>query len=106
MVHAAIDRSLKALNTDYVDVYLVHWPDCATPFDETMAALEEIMQQGKVRYIGLSNFTLDEIKTCMGLWWVDVLQYGCNLFNQRMAKWIFPYAQEHEIGIMAYGSLA
>ena len=52
---------------------------------------------------GLSNFTYDEIKTCMGLWQVDVLQYGCNLFNQRMAKWIFPYAQEHEIGRSAIG---
>ncbi len=48
MVYATIDRNLKALNTDYVDVYLVHWPDRATPFDETIRALEEIVQQGKV----------------------------------------------------------
>ena len=47
MAHAAIDRRLKALNTDYIDVYLVHWPDRTTPFDETMEALEEIVQQGK-----------------------------------------------------------
>ena len=56
MAHAAIDRRLKALNTDYVDVYLVHWPDRTTPFDETMEALEEIVQQGKARFVGLSNF--------------------------------------------------
>jgi aryl-alcohol dehydrogenase-like predicted oxidoreductase len=61
MVRAAIERRLKALNTDYVDVCLVHWPDRATPFDETMQALEEITEQGKVCYVGLSNFTLDEI---------------------------------------------
>ena len=106
MVYAAIDRSLKALNTDYVDVYLVHWPDRTTPFDETMQALEEIVEQGKVRYVGLSNFTPDEVKTCMGTRRVDVLQYSCNLFDRRMAKWIFPYAQENGIGVMTYGSLA
>ena len=106
MVHAAIDRSLKALNTDYVDVYLVHWPDRTTPFDETMQALEEIVQQGKVRHVGLSNFTPDEIKTCMAMRRVEVLQYSCNLFDRRMAKWIFPYAEENGIGVMTYGSLA
>ena len=106
MAHAAIDRRLKALNTDYVDVYLVHWPDRTTPFDETMEALEEIVQQGKARYVGLSNFTRDEIQTCMETRRVDVLQYACNLFDRRMAKWIFPYAQENGIGVMTYGSLA
>ncbi|MCZ6678198.1 MAG: aldo/keto reductase [Candidatus Poribacteria bacterium] len=106
MVHAAIERSLKALDTDYVDVYIVHWPDRATPFDETLQALEEVVQQGKVRYVGLSNFTPDEIKRCMKSRRVDVLQYGCNLFDRRMAKWIFPYAHEHGIGVMTYGSLA
>ena len=77
MAHAAIDRRLKALNTDYVDVYLVHWPDRTTPFDETMEALEEIVQQGKARFVGLSNFTADEIQTCMETRRIDVIQYAC-----------------------------
>ena len=106
MVHTAIEGSLKRLNTDYVDVYLVHWPDRDTSFDETMAALEEIVQQGKARYVGLSNFTPNEIQRCMVARRVDVLQYGYNLFDRRMAKWIFPYAREHNIGVMTYGSLA
>ena len=105
-VYAAIDRSLKALNTDYVDVYLVHWPDRLVPFAETLQALEDIVQAGKVRYAGLSNFTLDEIKECMSIRRVDVMQYACNLFDRRMAKWIFPYAFENGIGVMTYGSLA
>ena len=106
MVHAAIDRSLKALDTDYVDVYLVHWPDRRTPFEETMRALEDIVRQGKVRYVGLSNFRPDEIKACMAARRVDVVQYACNLFDRRMANWIFPYALEHGVGVMTYGSLA
>jgi aryl-alcohol dehydrogenase-like predicted oxidoreductase len=106
MVHKAIDQSLEMLNTDYIDVYLVHWPDRDTPFEETMGALEEIVQAGKVRHIGLSNFTPDEIRTSMDARRVDVLQYGYNMFDRRQSKWIFPYAQEQNIGIMTYGSLA
>lgn len=106
MAHAAIDRSLKRLGTDYVDAFLVHWPDRATPFEETMAALDEIVQAGKARAIGLSNFTLDEIKECMAVRRVDVLQYGYNMFDRRMSREIFDYAREHDIAMMTYGSLA
>ena len=58
-VMASIDKSLQRLRTDHVDAYLVHWPDPATPLDETMAALDDIVRQGKARYIGVSNFRLD-----------------------------------------------
>lgn len=106
MVHKAIDQSLEMLNTDHVDVYFVHWPDRSTPSDETMRALDEIVEQGKVRFVGVSNFTPPEIETCFKSRRVDVLQYGCNLFDRRMEKWIFPIAEEHGIGVMTYGSLA
>ncbi len=106
MLHMAIDQSLAMLNTDYVDVYLAHWPDRNTPFEETMRALEEIVQAGKVRCVGLSNFTPDEIRRCMAARRVDVLQYGYNMFDRRQAKWTFPYSQEHNIGMMVYGALA
>ena len=62
---ASIDKSLKNLGTDYVDVYLVHWPDRLTPFEETMGALDDIVREGKVRFVGLSNFKLEEIEACM-----------------------------------------
>ncbi len=65
-VIASIDKSLKNLGTDYVDVYLVHWPDRETPFEETMQALDDIVREGKVRFVGLSNFKLDEIKAMHG----------------------------------------
>ena len=57
----SIDKSLRALNTDYVDVYLYHWPDRITPFEEPMQALDELVKQGKVRAVSLSNFKLSEI---------------------------------------------
>jgi myo-inositol catabolism protein IolS len=105
-VMASIEKSLKALNTDYVDVYLIHWPDRTVPFEETMRALDDLVKQGKVREVGLSNFKLDEIKTCMATRRVDVVQYCWNMFDRRMQTEIFPYCAENGIGVMAYGSLA
>ncbi|MGO9872816.1 MAG: aldo/keto reductase [Acidimicrobiia bacterium] len=105
-VVASIDKSLKNLGTDYVDVYLVHWPDRLTPFEETMQALDDIVRDGKVRFVGLSNFKLDEIEACMAVRRVDVVQYGWNMFDRRMQRDILPYCVEQGIGFMAYGSLA
>jgi hypothetical protein len=103
---ASIEKSLQNLNTDYVDVYMVHWPDVNTPLEETMRALDDIVKQGKARAVGISNFRLAQIKTSMSTRRVDVAQYCWNIFDQRMEKEIFPYCQEHSIGVMAYGSLA
>ena len=103
---ASIEQSLLNLQTDYVDLLLVHWPDIATPFEETMGAMEEIVQQGKARYVGLSNFTLSQVKECMRTRRVDVVQYGYNLFDRRSEQGLFPYFREQDIGVMAYGPLA
>jgi myo-inositol catabolism protein IolS len=105
-VIASIDKSLQNLRTDHVDVYLVHWPDHDTPLDETIDALDDIVRQGKARYIGVSNFRLAQIEACMRLRRIDVVQYGWNLFDRRMREEIFPYCAAQEIGVMAYGSLA
>ena len=105
-VTESIEKSLKALNTDYVDVYLIHWPDRAIPFEEPMRALDDLVKQGKVRAVGLSNFKLDEIKTCAKTRSIDVVQYCWNMFDRRMQTEIFPYCRENNIGVMAYGSLA
>ena len=105
-VLASIDASLERLGTDHVDVFMVHWPDRNTPFEETMTALDEVVAAGKVRAVGLSNFTLAEIEACMAVRPVDVVQYGWNMFDRRMQTEILPYCAEHGVGFMAYGSLA
>src|SRR5277367_25434 len=102
----SIEKSLKALETDYVDVYLIHWPDRNVPFEEPMRALDDLVKQGKVKAVGLSNFKLNEIEECMKTRRVDVVQYCWNMFDRRMQKEIFPYCRDHSIGVMAYGSLA
>jgi aryl-alcohol dehydrogenase-like predicted oxidoreductase len=105
-VLASIDKSLQRLKTDHVDVYLVHWPDPSTPLDETMQALDDIVKQGKARFIGVSNFRLGQIQNCMRLRRIDVVQYAWNMFDRRMEAEIFPYCAAQQIGVMAYGSLA
>jgi aryl-alcohol dehydrogenase-like predicted oxidoreductase len=105
-VMASIDKSLEHLGTDYVDVYLIHWPDPQTPFEETMRALEDVVRAGKARCIGVSNFKREEIDACMSVRRVDVVQYGWNMFDRRMQRDVFPYCRDHGIGVMAYGSLA
>jgi aryl-alcohol dehydrogenase-like predicted oxidoreductase len=105
-VMASIEQSLRNLATDYVDAYLIHWPDRRTPFEETMRAVEDVVRQGKARSVGVSNFKREEIEACMRVRRVDVAQYGWNLFDRRMQKDVFPYCREQGIGMMTYGSLA
>lgn len=105
-VLTSIDKSLASLGTDWIDVYLVHWPDRRTPFEETMRALEDVVRSGKVRFVGVSNFKPEEIEECAQFRRVDVVQYGWNMFDRRMQRDILPLCEKHDIGFMAYGSLA
>ncbi|MCZ6635966.1 MAG: aldo/keto reductase [bacterium] len=105
-IMTSVESSLMALDTDYIDVYLIHWPDRYTPFDETMKTLDDLVDQGKVRFVGLSNFKAEEMAECMETRRVDVGQYGYHMFDRRMEKDVFPYCQEHGVGMMGYGSLA
>lgn len=102
----SIDKSLRNLNTDHVDVYMVHWPDVNTPLEETMGTLDEVVKAGKARAVAVSNFTLAQIKEAQRTRPVDVVQYCWNMFDRRMRQEIFPYCRENTIGVMAYGSLA
>jgi myo-inositol catabolism protein IolS len=103
---ASLEQSLRNLDTDHVDVYLIHWPDLNTPFDETFRALDDIVRSGKSRYIGVSNFRLGQLQECMKLRRIDVVQYGWNMFDRRMGREIFPWCRTNQVGVMAYGSLA
>lgn len=103
---ASLEQSLRNLGTDHVDVYLIHWPDPGTPFDETFRALDDIVRAGKARAIGVSNFRLAQLQECMKLRRIDVVQYGWNMFDRRMAREIFPWCVANQVGVMAYGSLA
>ena len=104
-IFASVEQNLQNLQTDYVDVLMPHWPDTNTPFEETMHALDSLVQQGKVRAVGLSNFTLDQIKECEATRQIDAVQYHFNMFDRRMEQEIFPHCQQQGIGVMVWGPM-
>ena len=101
-----VDVSLQRLEVDYLDVYLIHWPDPSVPYEEAFGAMDDCVKAGKVRYVGVSNFTVDQMKACMKARPIDVIQVGYHLFDRRMEQEIFPFCAENDIGVMGYGSLA
>ena len=101
-----IDQSLKRLDTDYIDLYQVHWPDIETSQKETMEALLEIQEQGKVKVIGVSNYSVEQMKSIMKSGKIESLQPDYSLLNRSIEKDIVSYCKENKIGIIAYSPLA
>ena len=107
-----IDRSLKRLGTDHVDIYLIHAPDARTPLAETLRAMDDIVRSGKARYVGCCNFPA--WKVCQSLWVADQLgvdsivgiQNPYSLLNRRLELEMFDLLTEMELGMMAYSPLA
>ncbi len=101
-----IDQSLERLNTDYIDLYQVHWPDADTPQEETMEALLKIQQQGKIRHIGVSNYSVKQMEACLKVGPVVSLQPEYSLLQRKIEKETVPFCLVHDIGIIAYSPLA
>jgi aryl-alcohol dehydrogenase-like predicted oxidoreductase len=100
------ESSLRRLHTDVIDVYLIHWPTESTPIEEAFQAMDDLVRAGKVRFIGVSNFTVEQMERCRKVRPIDVVQVGYHLFDRRMEQEVFPYCERHGIGVMGYGSLA
>jgi len=101
-----IDESLERLQTDHIDLYQVHWPDVDTPQAETMETLLEIQRQGKIRHIGVSNYSVEQMQACLKVGPLVSLQPEYSLLQRRIEKEIVPFCQKHQIGIIAYSPLA
>lgn len=102
----SVEESLKRLRTDYIDLFYIHFPDEATPKDQAVAALAELKEQGKIRAIGVSNFSLEQLKEANKDGHVDVYQGEYNLFKRDAEKEILPYIREHGISFVPYFPLA
>lgn len=105
-IRDGVDASLRALGTDYVDLYQVHWPDLATPFDETAEALAKLIAEGKIRHAGVSNFDVDQMETFGVTLPVETLQAPYDLFRRDIEAEVLPYTEAHAIGVLVYGPLA
>lgn len=96
-----VENSLKRLQTDYIDLYYIHFPDENTPKDKAVATLQELKEQGKIKAIGVSNFSLEQLKEANKNGHVDVVQLEYNLLNRENEE-ILNYTAENNITFIPY----
>jgi aryl-alcohol dehydrogenase-like predicted oxidoreductase len=100
-----VEASLKRLRTDHIDIYQIHWPDPATPLEETADAMRELLEQGKIRAIGVSNFSVSQMEEFRKYAPLHVAQPPYNIFERAIERDILPYCQAHAIAMLGYGAL-
>jgi aryl-alcohol dehydrogenase-like predicted oxidoreductase len=100
-----VDESLRRLRTDYIDVYQVHWPDPLVAVEETAEAMHSLLNQGKIRAIGVSNFSLGQMERFRRVAPLHVLQPPYNLFERGIESDLLPYCRKNEIATFGYGAL-
>jgi aryl-alcohol dehydrogenase-like predicted oxidoreductase len=100
-----IDDSLRRLRSEYVDIYQVHWPDPLVPIEETAAAMHQLYKQGKIRAIGVSNYSLEQMNVFQQVAPLHIAQPPYNLFERSVEKDVLPYCRTHGISTLTYGSL-
>jgi aryl-alcohol dehydrogenase-like predicted oxidoreductase len=105
-IREGVEASLEALNTDYIDLYQVHWPDPKVPFEETGAALLALVEAGKIRHFGVSNFTPDEMEVFSATVPIETMQPPYHMFRRDIESTILPYAIARDIGVLVYSPLA
>lgn len=102
----SVEDSLKRLQTNYIDLYYIHFPDDDTPKYEAIGALKELQDEGKIRSIGVSNFSLEQLKEANRDGYVNVYQGNYNLLDRSAEKELFPYTLENNISFVPYFPLA
>jgi len=100
-----VETSLKRLRTDHIDLHQVHWPDSTTPFDETMEAMVTLLDQGKIRAIGVSNFTVEMHLQCLKCGPVHSSQPRYNMLDREIEKNVLPFCRKRKIGVVAYSPI-
>ena len=98
------EESLRNLKTDYIDVYLVHWPDPNVPMEETMDALNTLKKQGKILHIGVSNFTKEQMEEAEKYCAIEAYQPQYSMVDRKWEQ-LIRWACAQEMGVMTYGTL-
>jgi aryl-alcohol dehydrogenase-like predicted oxidoreductase len=100
-----IHSSLAALGVDYIDLYQVHWPDERTAFEDTAGYLQEMVAEGLIRHVGVSNFDAEQMAAFSTVRSVETLQPPYHLFRRGIEAEVLPYCIEHNIGVLVYSPL-
>lgn len=105
-VIAACEGSLRRLNTEYIDLYYIHWPNAEIDIGETMEAFLTLKEQGKIRAIGVSNFSVQQMQDAMRYAPLDALQPEYNLLTRGIEKDVLPFCAQNSISVLTYNSIA
>lgn len=104
-VFTEVEDSLRRLRTDYIDIYQVHWPDPLVPIEETAAAMYQLHKQGKIRAIGVSNYSLEQMNLFQQIAPLHTAQPPYNLFERGAERDVLPYCRIRGINTLTYGAL-
>jgi len=104
-VRRSVEESLRRLQTDYIDLYQVHWPDSLVPFEDTAAELERLRRAGKILAIGVSNFSPEQMQRFSTAALLSTVQPPYNLFERAIDRDVLPYAGGAGLTVLAYGAL-
>ncbi len=102
---AEVEDSLRRLRTDVIDLYQVHWPDPGTPVEETAGAMADLLRQGKIRAVGVSNFSASQMDAFRTVAPLHADQPPYNLFERGIEDDVLPYCRSNGVGVLAYGAL-
>jgi aryl-alcohol dehydrogenase-like predicted oxidoreductase len=104
-IRQEIEDSLRRLRTEFIDLYQVHWPDESVPIEETATTLGALLQEGKIRAIGVSNFSPAQMERFRAVAPLHTIQPPYNLFERGIEQDVLPYAESHGLTMLAYGPL-
>jgi aryl-alcohol dehydrogenase-like predicted oxidoreductase len=104
-VRRELEASLRRLKVDVIDLYQIHWPEPDEEVEEGWATLARLKEEGKVRWIGVSNFSLDQLKRAQAIFPITSLQPPYSLIRREVEDHVLPYCAEHNIGVIAYSPM-
>lgn len=101
-----LEQSLRRLGTDYIDLYITHWQDPTTPIAETMATLEKLKASGKIRAIGASNVSAEDLEQYVAAGQIDAIQERYSMIDKEIEQTLLPITRRNDIATLSYSSLA
>lgn len=104
-IRREVEASLHRLKVDVIDLYQIHWPEPLEDVEEGWTTMAELVEEGKVRYVGVSNFNLDELKLAQSIHPVTSLQPPYNMFRREVEAEVLDFCGEHNIGVVAYSPM-